>query len=198
MRPNLAFVRTPAWSQAEPDMQEGFSELVDALGASVDEVDLPKPFEQAHAMHGAIMLADLARNFARYYDNGRDRMSDRLASMIEEGRKVLAVDYALAHDWIEVLNAVLDEIFIRYDAILTPAVGGEAPLGLESTGSPAFCTIWTYCGVPAITLPLLSGENGMPIGVQLVGARGNDARLLRTARWLVETLRNDSRMESPE
>jgi len=77
MRPNLAFVRTPVWDQAEPDTQEGFGELVDALGAAVDDVELPKPFEQAHAMHGAIMRADLARNFARYYDNGRDRMSDR-------------------------------------------------------------------------------------------------------------------------
>src|SRR3546814_6874141 len=129
--------------------------------------------------------ADIARNFGRYHDNGRDRLSARRAAMIEEGRRVLAVDYALAHDWIDVLNAVLDEILTRYDAILTPATTGEAPTGLESTGSPAFCTIWTYCGVPAITLPLLTGGNGMPIGVQLIGARGNDARLLRTARWQI-------------
>ena len=79
-------------------------------------------------------------------------------------------------------------MFDEYDAILTPAAPGEAPRGLDSTGNPVFCTIWTYLGTPAVTLPLLRSEAGLPIGVQLVGRRGNDARLLRTARWLVTTL----------
>jgi len=65
-----------------------------------------------------------------------------------------------------------------------PATVGEAPVGLESTGSPVFCTLWTLCGMPAISLPMLEGAAGMPLGVQLVGPRGDDARLLRTARWL--------------
>jgi Asp-tRNA(Asn)/Glu-tRNA(Gln) amidotransferase A subunit family amidase len=71
---------------------------------------------------------------------------------------------------------------------LTPAAPGEAPLGLESTGNPVFCTAWTLLGTPAITLPLLQGADGMPIGVQLVGLRGNDGRLLRTARWLSDLI----------
>ena len=45
--------------------------------------------------------------------------------------------------------------------------------------------------MPAITLPLLQAGNGLPLGVQLVGQKGDDARLLRTARWLVETLRSE-------
>jgi len=82
------------------------------------------------------------------------------------------------------LGAALDAMFDGCDAILTPAAAGEAPLGLAATGSPAFCTIWTLLGVPAISLPLLKGPAGMPLGVQLVGRRGEDAGLLRTARWL--------------
>ena len=70
------------------------------------------------------------------------------------------------------------------DAILTPSAPGPAPLGLESTGDPSFCTLWTLAGMPALTLPLMNATNGMPIGVQLVGPRHGDARLLRTARWL--------------
>ena len=73
----------------------------------------------------------------------------------------------------------------RYDAILTPAAFGTAPEGLESTGDPAFCTLWTLCGMPAISVPLMQGANGLPLGVQLVGPLYADARLLRTARWLV-------------
>jgi Asp-tRNA(Asn)/Glu-tRNA(Gln) amidotransferase A subunit family amidase len=85
----------------------------------------------------------------------------------------------------EALYAGLERVFERFDAILTPAAAGEAPAGLEATGDPAFCTLWTYLGTPAITVPLMTGSNGLPIGVQLVGPRGDDARLLRTANWFV-------------
>ncbi|PYM72064.1 MAG: hypothetical protein DME10_13950 [Candidatus Rokuibacteriota bacterium] len=59
---------------------------------------------------------------------------------------------------------------------------------LDSTGDPAFCSLWTLCGMPAISVPLMQGENGLPLGLQMVGPRHGDARLLRTARWLVEHL----------
>ena len=64
-------------------------------------------------------------------------------------------------------------------------------MGLETTGNPTFCTIWTLCGMPSITLPVMQGENNMPLGLQLVGPRGDDARLLRTARWLVNEINTD-------
>jgi Asp-tRNA(Asn)/Glu-tRNA(Gln) amidotransferase A subunit family amidase len=91
-------------------------------------------------------------------------------------------------------------VFDEYDAILTLATPGEAPRGIGSTGNAIFCTLWTYLGTPAVTLPLLSGPSGMPLGVQLVGRRGGDARLLRTARWLVKAVADASRKgrRSPE
>jgi Asp-tRNA(Asn)/Glu-tRNA(Gln) amidotransferase A subunit family amidase len=186
--PALAFVRTLVWDRAEPAAQAAFARLGERLGAIVEEVELPREFDDAHRLHRTIMLADIARNFGRYEEKGRGRLSAVLSGMIDEGRTVPAVDYTLAQDRVEVLNDALNSIFDRYDAILTPATTGEAPLGLTATGDPAFCTIWTYCGVPAVTLPLLRGDNGMPVGVQLVGRRGDDARLLRTANWLMRHL----------
>jgi Asp-tRNA(Asn)/Glu-tRNA(Gln) amidotransferase A subunit family amidase len=76
------------------------------------------------------------------------------------------------------------EMFDSFDAILTPSAPGTAPLA-ESTGDPAFCSLWSLAGMPAINLPMMSADNGLPLGVQLVGQRHADARLLRTARWLV-------------
>ncbi len=146
---------------------------------------LPELFDEAVDLHRTIMEADLARSFEREYADGKDRLSPILREMIERGRKVLAVEYNRALSQIPALNHALDKIFEWHDAILTPATTGEAPVGLESTGSPIFCTLWTLCGMPAITLPMMQGAHGMPIGVQLVGAKGDDARLLRTARWLV-------------
>ena len=191
LTPMLAFVKSPVWDQTEEATREAFAELAEFLGEGCDDVTLPEPFERAVEWHRAIMYADLAKSFAAYFERGKDRLSRRLREMIEEGRKVLAVDYNRAVDWREVLNSGLDQVFERYDAVITPATTGEAPAGLDSTGDPVFCTLWTYCGTPTVTLPLMAGPGGLPLGVQLVGRRGDDARLLRTARWLVSRFAAD-------
>jgi len=189
--PRLAFVKTPVWDQAETDTKEAVSELVAHLGENVGEVDLSDLFNGAVEQHRTIMEADLARSFEQEYASGKDKLSSILREMIERGQKVLAVDYNRAVSRIPEFNRALDKVFDWHDAILTPATTGEAPVGLESTGSPIFCTIWTLCGMPAITLPILQGSHGLPVGVQLVGSKGDDARLLRTARWLVSNLAGD-------
>ena len=182
--PRLAFVKTPVWAQADSDTQAAFAELVEHLGEHVNEVELPEIFEQAVMWHRTMMEADLARSFGRDYERGKDRLSMTLREMIERGQRYPAIEYNRAVDQIPVLSDTLDAIFEQYDAILTPATTGEAPIGLESTGSPVFCTLWTLCGVPTISLPLLQGSNRMPMGAQLVASKYDDARLLRTARWL--------------
>ena len=185
VQPRPPFVKGPMCEQADNDTQEAFAELVAHLGDKVGEIELPDIFDDAVEQHRMLMEADLARSFEREYTRGKDKLSAILREMIERGQKVLAVDYNNAVSQIPVFNHALDRIFEWHDAILTPAATGEAPVGLESTGSPIFCTLWTLCGMPAITLPVLQGSHGMPMGVQLVGRRGDDARLLRTARWLV-------------
>ncbi len=110
------------------------------------------------------------------------------ADFLAEGRAIAAVDYFAASDDARALGQVLAKYFDLYDAILTPAAPGVAPRGLASTGDPAFCSLWTLLGLPALSLPILEGEHGLPLGVQLVGAPGDDARLLRTARFLLGTL----------
>ena len=84
------------------------------------------------------------------------------------GRQHTAFDYLEATSASEVLNGYLDDAFNEYDAILTASAPGEAPIG-TATGNPVFCSMWTYLGTPAVSLPLLEGPNGMPIGVQLIG-----------------------------
>ncbi|HET7876065.1 MAG TPA: amidase family protein, partial [Methylomirabilota bacterium] len=145
-------------------------------------------FARAVEMHRIIMEVEMAHNLHRDYEKGGDRLSPVLRKLIERGRVHAAVDYAAAVAGIPSLNRALDAVFDEFDAIVTPAAPGEAPLGLETTGNPIFCTMWTYLGTPAVTLPLLQSAAGMPLGVQLVGRRDGDARLLRTARWLAETL----------
>ena len=184
--PKVAFLKTPVWDQAEEDTREAFEELVELLGENrVEEVDLSTLFEEAVAQHKIIQDAEVAVNFGGDYERGRDRMSPQLIDIIEHGLKVTAAEYIRAVARIPLFLEAVEEVFERYDAILTPSAPGEAPAG-TATGNPIFCTVWTLLGMPAVSLPLLSGNNGLPIGVQLVGQRGNDGRLLRTARWLTQ------------
>ncbi len=183
--PRLAFVKTPWWDNAASDTRAAFAELVEHLGDRVEEFTLPDSAREAWEWHRAIAEADVAFSFEREYDIGRQRLSPLLAAQIERGRQVSALAYQRALARIAVLNQGFDGVFGAFDAILTPAATGTAPEGLASTGDPVFCTLWTLCGMPAISLPLMQGENGLPLGVQLVAARGGDARLLRTANWLV-------------
>ncbi len=186
----FAFVKSPVWDQAEPDAQAAFEELHEFLGDQCDEVPMPPEFDAAVGNLKNIMNADLARFLSAYVERGEDQISEILLGMIKDGKSVSALDYNNSVDQITPLADWVLSLSDDYDAILTPATCGEAPLGLEATGDPIFCTTWTYLGVPAITLPLMEGENGLPIGVQLIGPRGNDARLFRTARWLVNKVAN--------
>ena len=188
--PMFASVKTARWDQVHADAKEAFAELAAHLGDRVEEVDLSDAADEALEWHRVIMDAEMAVNLEREWEQGRARLSESLRVRLERGRQVPALDYLRARSRIPELNESFGELFSqRYDAILTPAAVGTAPEGLGSTGDPAFCMLWTLCGMPAMSVPLMQGANGLPLGVQLVGPRQGDARLLRTARWLVARIR---------
>jgi Asp-tRNA(Asn)/Glu-tRNA(Gln) amidotransferase A subunit family amidase len=186
--PVFAFVKTPRWGHVEPDAQAAFAELIERLGDRVEEVELVQA-EDAYRWHETISGPEVALNLRREWEHGRDGLSKALQGRIERGRAVAGHEYLAARARVPAFVAGLTELFEqRYDAILTPSAAGTAPKGLESTGDPMFCTLWTLAGTPALNVPLMQGANGLPLGVQLVGPRHADARLLRTARWLVDHL----------
>jgi len=189
--PTFAFVKTPVWDKAGAQTQEAFLELVDALGERCAGVELQAGFEHATAWLRTIMLSEIARSYGRLYDEGRSQMSAVLSAAIEEGRSFSAVHYLRARHAQNALYSMLENVFEGFDAILTPPATGPAPLGLETTGDPIFCTLWSLLGVPSVSLPLLEVD-GLPLGVQVIGQRRDDARLLRAARWLERHLQSHS------
>ena len=189
VEPMFAFIKTPHWEKASGELKEAFAELVQALGDRVEEVSLSAAAGDAWAWHKTIMETDMAASFEREWQQGREQLSPQLRGLIERGREVRAVDYQRALRGVPGLLEGFEDLFLeRYDAILTPAAPGAAPKGLDSTGDPAFCSLWSLTGMPAVTLPMLQDAAGLPIGVQLVGRRHFDGRLLRTARWLRDRL----------
>jgi Asp-tRNA(Asn)/Glu-tRNA(Gln) amidotransferase A subunit family amidase len=183
LTPRVALVKTPIWQRADEATRLAFDELAAALGASCEPYPLPESIAQAWDWHRTIMEAEMALNLDAEYEKGRDRLSDSLRTQLARGREISALDYQRALARVPRLIEGFDELFANFDAIVTPATRGTAP-PLESTGDPAFGTLWTLTGMPALSLPLMHGADGLPLGVQLVGKRHDDARLLRTARWL--------------
>ncbi|NAZ36224.1 amidase [Rubellimicrobium sp. CFH 75288] len=184
VRPTLAVLRNLPGAELHPDMAGAMDEVVDTLGEDAFTFDLPPPFaEGAHAQE-TVQLAEMAKTLHPWERRGGDILSRGLREALARGRAVPARDYLAALDWRGVLVAMLDEVFDRCDAILSPAAPGPAPVGLEATGSPACNRLWTFCGLPVATLPLLWSGEGLPMGLQVVGRRWDDGRLLRTARWL--------------
>jgi len=182
--PRLAFVKTHAWTAAEAATHEAFGSLVARLGAHVAEIDLDDVTKRGLAAARTVQGAELAAHFGPLLGRG---VSAPLAERIEAGCSIRGVDYVMALAARESFYAPVEAVLRTHDAILTPAAPGPAPKGLASTGNPGFCAFWTYLGVPAVTLPLLQAD-GMPVGVQLIGTRRDDGRLLRTARWLTQHL----------
>ncbi len=185
-RPRLAFARSFAWPEMEPSAAQRFDTLAKKLGAV--ELDMGAPFDDALLLHRTIMAHEMAHNLWPKYLAGGERLSKQLREFLIEGRGISAERYFDALKGIARLKTITERLFRPFDGIITPSAPGEAPLGLSFTGSRAFCLLWSTLGVPAVNVPGLKGEAGLPLGVQVVGARGSDAQTLRAAAWLGQAL----------
>lgn len=184
--PSFALLRTPMWDKADADARNALEDLARELNAR--EVELPDDYRSAWPALRAIMAAEMAHNLGALVDRGGE-VSAQFRDLIAEGRKVTAGEYlAAVRDARHHAKAMMG-IFEQFaDAIITLPARGVAPQGIGATGDPVFCTLWTLIGFPALNLPLLENAEGLPIGVQLVGAPGRDERLLRTARAMIGQL----------
>ena len=185
VEPSFTLMRTPMWERADPEARAALEELAREVGAR--EIELTDDVVAAWDAQRAIMAADMAFNLGHFVDRGGD-ISQQFRDLVAEGRAVSAAQYLAAIRDRERYVASLSEIFEQYsDAIMTLPAKGVAP-DASTTGDPLFCTFWTLTGLPAISLPLLQGDTGLPIGVQLIGAADRDERLLRTSAALIARL----------
>lgn len=181
----FAVVRTPAWDKADPDARAAFEAFCAGLGDAAADLELPGAFAESYRLHRTIMASEMAESLSDHVDRAPDRVSDTLKALVSEGRAVSAPAYLAAKRAQAAMIAAAPAIFDGVDAFLSLSAPGEAPAGIESTGDPVFNTIWSLIGAPAASLPLLRGSNGLPLGLQVIGRPGDDARLLRTATALM-------------
>jgi Asp-tRNA(Asn)/Glu-tRNA(Gln) amidotransferase A subunit family amidase len=184
--PKLALVRSPVWHLADGAQKEALEAAAAKLGhagAHIEERELPSGFDRAHQVHRVILAYEGARHFRGLREQHRDLVSPRMNDLIDEGAATSQHDYREALGAAEVLRRAYASYIDAYDGVITPPATGEAPATLDETGNPAFCTIWTLLGAPAIAIPVGTGPAGLPLGVQIVGARDTDDHLLAVAGW---------------
>lgn len=183
--PKFCFVKTPWWDEVEPEAREAYEAFVAHMADHVEMVQLPDIVKKVAPWLVTINEIELGVCLQKEWLNHRDLLSESLRTRVEKSMAMSGTDYLIAKDrMFHVMNA-FDEYFATYDAILCPAALGTAPQGLASTGNPIMQTVWSFAGLPSLNLPLLTLSNGLPLGVQAVGSYQNDARLLRSSRWLV-------------
>ncbi len=180
--PRVALARTPWWDRAGSDAREALQAAADALrarGARVEERPLPPGFADLRAAHMVVTEHGVARGLAEHA--GDDRLSPGLRELVERGLRVTdeARDRALA--LAAGVRREVDRLWADHDALLVPAVTGQAPPLGDSTGDPIFCQPWSLLGHPAVTVPASTGPVGLPVGIQLVARHGDDLRLLDVA-----------------
>jgi Asp-tRNA(Asn)/Glu-tRNA(Gln) amidotransferase A subunit family amidase len=186
--PRIGVCRTPLWDVADGvthALIEGTAGRLSAAGAAVVEVEFAAPFRDIAAYHQRVFYYEAAHNYAYEHIEHRDQVSQVLLdTVLDPGAAIPLADYIEALEVAEAFRAHLDDLFREVDVLLTPSAPGEAPEGLGSTGNSAFNSTWTLSWAPCVTLPAGTGPKGLPLGVQLVGPRFADEKLLDAAAWV--------------
>jgi len=188
--PRLALVLgdlSEAGPETAPHM-ERVAEAARRAGATVETLVLPEVFAAALALHAHVMHMESAQALAWEIDHARAQLSPVMRTnmawaMAEPPAKLLEARAAFAAAQAAFAGAVAG-----YDAVLTPSAPGEAPEGLDFTGTPAFNTLWTLLHTPCVTIPAGTGPRSLPLGAQIVTPRGEDAAALMYAAWLARAL----------
>ncbi len=178
------FYKTDHWKIIDKKSRESFEYFIKSFKKNIEIFDTPSYFKDIHKYHQIIHETDLANNFSIYYQKFKKKLSKYMQDAISNGNKYTAKEYAEAIDFMKRSYESYEEVFEDYHGVLSPSSPGVAPKGLKSTGTAEFNKVWSYLGTPCISLPLLEGENNLPLGVQLIGNKYDDHRFLGVANWL--------------
>ena len=182
--PKFIFYKTEYWKMIDKKSKEAFEYFIKSFKKNIEIFDTPSYFKDIHRYHQIIHETDLANNFSVYFKKFKKKLSKYMQDAITKGNKHSAKEYAEAIDFMKRSYESYQEVFEDYHGVLSPSSPGVAPKGLKSTGTAEFNKVWSYLGTPCISLPLLEGENNLPLGVQLIGDKYDDHRFLGVAKWL--------------
>lgn len=189
VEPDIAWFDLPFHDRLDKDAAEGLEQVIEALGPRIERFPAAPQLAGLTDVHKVIYDYEITKNMEPIEADFADQLSAEVQAALVRGRAISEAQYTEALDVKSSADAFFASHFNDFDAIMAPSATGQAlPLSAGNTGDAIFCTIWTLAGLPCLTMPLLVGGNGLPIGVQFIGAVEEDDRLLRTAAWVQNTL----------
>ena len=192
--PKITLIRTTSWDQADQAARDLVEDVFDKLGASgaqTRELDLPAPYPDLFDAHTVIGAVEPLSAIAWEIENHWEEIPEPTRKLVEEGRKYGLQNYVEATALAESCRRQLHHIIGPEEIIITLPAPGEAPEGLNHTGSAEFNRLWTVLHVPCLHVPVDKGPRGLPLGIQLVSLRGSESALLAAARWSAGKLKLD-------
>jgi Asp-tRNA(Asn)/Glu-tRNA(Gln) amidotransferase A subunit family amidase len=190
-QPPVLGVARYQWDRLGDDARRALETAVDravSAGAEVRELELSASHELLIDLHEEVMGYEAVRSLAWEYWECRAEMSDEILRRLDAGYEIGPARYDELQQMATRARAEIDAFFGGVDGALTPAAPGEAPYGLDSTGDPRFCRLWTSLRTPAMSIPGLHGSSGLPIGVQVVGRPLTDDAVIAIGAWLYPLL----------
>jgi len=179
---------TYEWPHALAETQVAMQQAAASINAShhmvLRDVQLPVDYQQLAQAQTHIQLAEQAQCLAHERLQHTTRLSPRLQGILQSGVAVTAAQYDQAQALLARCRMQLTEVFDGVDVLLTPSAPGTAPFGLDNTGDPVFCRIWTALHTPTVNIPAGLAANGLPVGLQVVGPVGSDGFTLAAAHAL--------------
>lgn len=179
----------PYLDQTEPEALAAFMAhlaRLEAAGHTVKQLPLFADIEELNTRHRRLVAAEFAQEHRASYAQYADHYAPVTREIIEVGKTVSPAELAAAQANCLQLRADLQQVMESegLDLWLCPAATGPAPLGIHATGNPLMNLPWTHAGLPAISLPMGTADNGLPLGLQWVARFGQDEQLLAWAQQL--------------
>ena len=181
----IGFCRTMLWERAENYTKTFLEEAAGALakaGAKIADFDLGKPFEHFETIGRRINDYEFSRGLTWERSHHANLLSEFQRDKLAGWLKVSYEQYREAETVLEQCRRHLANAMKDLDLLLTPSALGEAPAGLSSTGDTSFNILSTWTYTPCVTLPVFTGPTGLPVGIQLIGHRNQDHRMLEAAQ----------------
>lgn len=189
--PRLAIYRSDLWDDARPDARKQFDEVIERLGrAGAELTEVANPGLDRKLLDACWLVTkfEAGRVLVHEYRHHRDAMSAAAQALVNDAKGIDLASYHAAGAELERGRNHLLAQLAPYDATLTLSAVGEAPLGLQDTGPVLFNYLWTLAWTPALNLPVMKGDSGLPIGLQVIGPRRGEHALLATGRWIERQL----------
>ena len=187
----IGLCETPMWDEADDDAKQALhtaAAMLSRAGASVTPLVLPPPFARINEQQDVVMVEGGRGAFLPEYLRARDLLHDDFRAKVENRRGFHPKQMREVLDAVALRRIDFEQAFGEMDVVLTLSAPGEAPHGLQSQGMATFNRMWTALHVPCVSIPGLYGRSGLPIGMQLIHKRYEDARLLQVAAAVAAVL----------